>query len=103
MDASMQVLKIALKVLLVVPTCQPIHSSCSILLEFRECLFEVISTDVLEERGALLLLPLLSNVPYALQRLAHGSPVLCPDRALLTHIPLGLRAWLHQLRSRLPG
>ena len=45
----MQVLKIVLKVLLVVPTCQPIHSSCSILLEFRECFFEVINTDVMEE------------------------------------------------------
>src|SRR5947199_1280681 len=62
MDASMQVLKIALKVLLVVPTCQPIHSSCSILLEFRECLLEVINTDVMEERGELLLLPLPCNV-----------------------------------------
>src|ERR1700676_1061547 len=31
------------------------------------------------------------------------SPVLCPARALLTHIPLGPRPWLHQLRSRLPG
>src|SRR4029077_19956590 len=30
-------------------------------------------------------------------------PVLCPARALLTHIPLGPRPWLHQLRSRLPG
>src|SRR5277367_3532865 len=69
MDASMQVLKIALKVLLVVPTCQPIHSSCSILLEFRECLCEVINTDVMEERGELLLLPLPCSLPYALQRL----------------------------------
>src|SRR5260370_2084269 len=42
-------------------------------------------------------------MPYALQRLLHGSPVLCPARALLTHIPLGPRPWLHQLRSRLPG
>ena len=47
----MQFLKVALKVLLVVPTCQPVHSSCSILLEFRECLCEVINTDVMEERG----------------------------------------------------
>jgi hypothetical protein len=69
MDASMQVLKIVLKVLLVVPTCQPIHSSCSILLEFRECFFEVINTDVMEERGELLLLPLPCSLPYALQRL----------------------------------
>src|ERR1700730_6228749 len=103
MDASMQVLKIALKVLLVVPTCQPIHSSCSILLEFRECLCEVINTDVMEERGELRLLPLPCSLPYALQRLCHGSPVLSPARALLTHIPLGPRPWLHQLRSRLPG
>ena len=69
MDASMQVLKIALKVLLVVPTCQPVHSSCSILLEFRECLSEVSNTDVMEERGELLLLSLPCSLPYARQRL----------------------------------
>src|ERR1700738_678571 len=103
MEASMQVLKIALKVLLVVPTCQPIHSSCSILLEFRECLCEVINTDVVEERGELLLLPLPCSLPYALQRLCPGSPVLCRARAWLSPIPLGPRPWLHQLRSRLPG
>jgi hypothetical protein len=69
MDAGMQVLEIALKVLLVVPTCQPIRPRCSILLEFKECLFEVINTDVVEERGELLLLPLPCSLPYALQRL----------------------------------
>src|SRR3981189_2768172 len=103
MDASMQVLKIALRGLLAVPTCQPVHSSCSILLEFRECLCEVSNTDVMEERGELLLFPLPCSFPYAGQRLGTGSPVLCPARALLTHIPLGPRPWLHQLRSRLPG
>ena len=65
----MQVLKIALKVLLVVLTCQPIHPGCSILFEFGECFFEVINTDVMEERGELLLLPLPCSLPYALQRL----------------------------------
>ena len=69
MDPGMQVLNTALKVLLVVPTCQPIYPSCSILLEFRECLCEVINTDVMEERGELLLLPLPCGLPYALQRL----------------------------------
>jgi hypothetical protein len=69
MDAGMQVLEIALKVLLVVPTCQSVHPGCSILLEFRECLCEVINTDVMEERGELLLLPLPCGLPYALQRL----------------------------------
>src|SRR5437899_6604064 len=57
------------KVLLVVPTCQPVHSSCSILLEFRECLCEVSNTDVMEERGELLLLSLPCSLPYARQRL----------------------------------
>src|ERR1700704_1659325 len=61
--------EIALKVLLVVPTCQPVHPRCRILLEFKECLFEVVNTDVVEERGELLLLPLPCSLPYALQRL----------------------------------
>src|SRR5260370_24444839 len=91
MDAGMQVLEIALKVLLVVPTCQPIHPRCSILLEFKECLLEVIDTDGVEERGELLLLPLPCSLPYALQRLGHAHPVLRPARALLARISLGLR------------
>src|SRR6202011_1275002 len=99
MDAGMQVLEIALKVLLVVPTCQPIHPRCSILLEFKECLLEVIDTDVVEERGELLLLPLPCSLPYALQRLGHAHPVLRPARALLARISLGLRPWLRRLRS----
>jgi hypothetical protein len=69
MDPGMQVLKITLKVLLVVPTCQSIDPRCSVLLEFKECLFEMISTNVVEERGELLLLPLPCGLPYALQRL----------------------------------
>jgi hypothetical protein len=36
MDPGMQLLKVALKVLLAVPTCQPTHPRCSILLEFKE-------------------------------------------------------------------
>jgi len=64
MDASMQVLKIALKVLLVVPTCQPVHSSCSILLEFRECLCEVSNTDVMKSA-----VNFSCSLPYARQRL----------------------------------
>jgi hypothetical protein len=69
MDAGMQVLDIALKVLLVVPTCQPIHPRCSILLEFKECLFEVINTDLVEERSEPLLLPFPCHFAYAFQRL----------------------------------
>jgi class 3 adenylate cyclase len=49
--------------------CQSIDPRCSVLLEFKECLFEMISTNVVEERGELLLLPLPCGLPYALQRL----------------------------------
>ena len=42
-------------------------------------------------------------MPYAIQRLGHASPVLCPVRALLAHVPLGPRPWLHRLRRRSPG
>src|SRR5258708_10377832 len=99
MDAGMQVLESALKVLLVDQTCQPIRPRCSILREFKECLLEVIDTDVAEERGELLLLPLPCSLPYALQRLGHAHPVLRPARALLARISLGLRPWLRRLRS----
>src|SRR5580704_8865421 len=73
--------------------------ACSILLEFKECLLEVIDTDVVEERGELLLLPLPCSLPYAFQRLGHAHPVLRPARALLARISLGLRPWLRRLRS----
>ena len=58
---------------------------------------------MVEERGEPFLLPLPCDLPYALQRLCHAFPVLRPARALLARIPLGLRPWLHRLRSQLPG
>jgi len=60
-------------------------------------------TDMVEERSELFLLPLLCDVPYAIQRLGHASPVLCPVRALLSRVSLGPRPSLHRLRSRSPG
>ena len=65
----MQFLKMALKVCLVVPPCQAVHSRCRVLLEFEERLFEVIGADVMEERGELLLCPLPCYLPYALHPL----------------------------------
>jgi hypothetical protein len=55
MDPCMQILKIALKVCLIVPPCQTVHSRCRVLLEFEERLFEVHGAEVVEERGELLL------------------------------------------------
>jgi hypothetical protein len=65
----MQIPEIALKVCLVVPPSQPVHSRCRVLFEFEERLFEVIRADVVEQRGELLLLPLPCYLPYALQPL----------------------------------
>ena len=54
---------------------------------------------MVEERGEPLLLPFPCDFPYALQRLWHAYPVLRPARVLLARISLGLRPWLHRLRS----
>src|SRR5256885_15035921 len=67
MDTSMQVLKIALEVLLVVPPRQPVHAGSGILFKFVERLVEQVDADVVEERGEPLLLPFLCDFPYALQ------------------------------------
>src|SRR6267142_6181505 len=58
MDPCMQTLEIVLKVCLIVPPCQAVHSRCRVLFEFEERLFEVIGADVVQERGELLLCPL---------------------------------------------
>jgi len=69
MDASMQVLEIALEVLLVIRPAQAIYARCGIFLKFEKRLVEQIDADVVEERGELLLLPLPCCLPYARQRL----------------------------------
>jgi len=64
-----------------------------------------------EERGEPLLLPLPCGLPYAVQRLGHTFPTLCPVCALLLRVPLGPRpllspgagSSLHRLRPRSPG
>jgi hypothetical protein len=73
MDASMQVLEIALEVLLVIRPAQAIYARCGIFLKVEERLVEQIDTDVVEERGELLLLPLPCCLPYACQRQSRVS------------------------------
>src|SRR5262249_28996476 len=102
MYACVQVLEIALEVCLVVPPRQSVHAGCGVLLEFVERLFQVLGTDVVEERGEPLLLPFLCDFPYALQPLFHVLPVLRPARGSLARIPLGPRPWLHRLRCVRP-
>src|SRR5215510_11887819 len=59
MNTSMQVLKVALEVLLVVPPRQPVHAGGGILFEFVERRVEQVDADVVEERNEPLLLPFL--------------------------------------------
>src|SRR5712691_1566511 len=98
MQPCVQVLKLALKVCFVGRARQPIHAGSRVVLKLAKRLSKVLDADVVEERGEPLLLPLPCGLPYAFQRLCHGSPVLHPARALLARIPLGRRPWLHRLR-----
>ena len=103
MDPSVQVLEPWLEVCLVVLPRHAIHPGSGFALERVERRPECVDVDMVEERGELLLLPLPCGLPYAVQRLGHASPALCPVRALLFRVPLGPRPWLHRLRRRSPG
>src|SRR5215467_3895839 len=100
-DPRMQVLKLALEVCFVGLTRQSAHARSRVLLKLAERLSEQFRADVVEERSEPLLLPFPCDFPYAFQRLCHAFPALRPARALLARVPLGLRPWLHRLRSGL--
>src|SRR5216683_58658 len=102
MDPCMQISEVSLKVCRIGLPRQPVHPGGGVALEHEERLPKQIDAEVVEERGELLLLPLLSCLPYASERLGHTSPTLCPVCALLACVPLGPRPWLHRLRRRLP-
>src|SRR3984893_5703084 len=103
LDPSMQILDPEFEVRLVVLPRHTIHAGGGFALKRVERRPERIDTDMVEERGELLLLPLPCGSPYAAQRLGHASPALRPVRALLIRVPLGPRPWLHRLRHRSPG
>lgn len=102
-DPFVQVPEPRLKVCLVVLPRHAIHPGSGLALERVERRPKRVDIDMVEERSEPFLLPLPCGFPYAVQRLGHASPVLCPVRALLAHVPLGRRPWLHRLRHRLPG
>src|SRR5271170_564668 len=103
LDPSMQILDPGFEVRLVVMPRYAIHAGGGFALKRVKRRPERVGIDVVEERGELSLLPLLCGFPYAVQRLCHAHPALCPVRALLIRVPLGPRPWLHRLRSRSPG
>src|SRR6202158_187890 len=100
MDPCMQISEVSLKVCRIGLPRQPVHPGGGVALEHEERFPEQIDAEVVEERGELLLLPLLSCLPYASERLGHTSPTLCPVCALLACVPLGARPCLHRLRRR---
>src|SRR5580704_11170011 len=99
----MQILDPEFEVRLVVLPRHTIHTGGGFALKRVERRPERIDTDMVEERGELLLLPLPCGLPYAAQRLGHASPALRPVRALLIRVPFGPRPWLHRLRHWSPG
>src|SRR5438552_3466088 len=103
MDPCVQISELSLEVCRIGLPRQPVHPGSGVALEHEERLPKQIDAEVVEERGELLLLPLLSYLPYASERLGHTSPTLCPVCALPACVPLGPRPWLHRLRRRLPG
>jgi hypothetical protein len=103
MDSVMQAFEPGLKLCLVVLPCHAIYAGGGFALERIERLPECIDVDMVEKRGELFLLPLPCSLPYAVQRLGHTSPALCPECVLLSRVPLGSWPWLHHLRHRKTG
>jgi hypothetical protein len=77
-----QVREVSRKVCGIGLTRQPVRAGGGVALEHVECLPEQIDTEMVEERGELLLLPLLCCLPYAVERLGHTSPAQGPVCAL---------------------
>src|SRR6478752_6988570 len=83
-----------LKVGLVVLPRHAIHAGGGFAPKRIERRLECIDSDMVEKCGEPFLLLQPCSFPYAVQRLGHASPVLCPVRALLALVPLGPRPWL---------
>src|ERR1700731_2507313 len=98
MNPLVQISEVSVKVCFVGRPRQSIHPGGGIAFEREERHPQAVDADVVEECSEPLLLPLPCGLPYALQRLCHALPSLCPVRALLARVPLGPRPWLHRLR-----
>jgi len=72
-----QIFEPVFEIRLVVSPSLPVHSGSGILLEFEERLPEQLDSDMVEERGELLLLPVPCHLPYAVQRLPGPGPGTC--------------------------
>src|SRR6478752_9211273 len=90
-----------LKVGLVVLPRHAIHAGGGFAPKRIERRLECIDSDMVEKCGEPFLLLQPCSFPYAVQRLGHASPVLCPVRALLALVPLGPRPWLRRLLALL--
>src|ERR1700741_4367686 len=87
MNPLVQISEVSVKVCFVGRPRQSIHPRGGIAFEREERHPQAVDADVVEECGEPLLLPLPCGLPYALQRLCHALPSLCPVRASLTRVP----------------
>ena len=81
MNPLMQISEVSVKVCFVGRPRQSIHPGGGIAFESEERRPQAVDADVVEECSEPLLLPLPCGLPYALQRLCHALPSLCPVRA----------------------
>src|SRR5882757_4736543 len=88
MNPLVQISEVSVKVCFVGRPRQSIHPGGGIAFEREERHPQAVDADVVEECSEPLLLPLPCGLPYALQRLCHALPFLCPVRALLARVPL---------------
>src|SRR3984893_18982073 len=98
MNPLVQISEVSVKVCFVGRPRQSIHPGGGIAFEREERHPQAVDADVVEECSEPLLLPLPCGLPYALQRLCHALPSLCPVRALLARVPLSPCPWLRRLR-----
>src|SRR5439155_19355269 len=94
MAPAAEILKPRVEFRLVVRPCHTVRAGGGLSLERVERQPERVDIDMVEERGEPLLLPLPCGLPYAVQRLGHTFPTLCPVCALLLRVPLGPRPLL---------
>src|ERR1700686_133858 len=98
MNPLVQISEVSVKVCFVGRPRQSIHPGGGIAFGREERHPQAVDTDVVEECSELPLLPLPFGFPYALQRLCHALPSLCPVRALPARVLLGPRPCLPRLR-----
>src|SRR5208283_5497639 len=98
MDPCVEANEVVLELLPVLVPRDLVDAWGSPLLQAEERPPKAIDVDVVQKRCQSLLVVPVDGLTYAILRLWHGFPALCPVRALQHRIPLGPTASLHRFR-----